>query len=181
MSVWIPVNEANVGIEYRGYKTFDNPKALCFCSVEYLGDNKGLVFGKDLVENISELSRETTWQERDKWYVDRFDIDKADNQLNLLGLFKDMYDVGDASHEMWNAWIGTNFYEMNFDCNDNNITLIGIAPAPYPCSAIRNAVAFVAEDEDGNRFWSHGSQDWVEDMRDEMRDIYDNFLNKFRK
>lgn len=173
-SVWIPVEEGIVGVEYCGYKTFDAPGTTHFCTTIYKGDGKADVYGHP-VKNISELERETSWQERDAWYVKQFDLTNSKNQLNLLGLYNDMYDVGDAYHEMWNAWVGVDFYEMNSDCVENNIVLVGIAPAPWGCASIEDPVAFVAENEDGTRFWSHGGQSWVNDMREQMRDIYDNY------
>ena len=173
-SVWIPVEEGVVGVEYRGYKTFDAPSTRHFCATIYKGDGKADVYGR-LIENISELERETSWQERDEWYVKQFDLTNSKNQLNLLGLYNDMYDIGDACHEMWNAWIGIDFYKMNSDCIENNIILVGIAPAPWGCTSIEDSIAFVAENEDGTRFWSHGGQSWVDDMREQMQDIYDNY------
>ena len=174
--VWLPVEEGIIGIEYLGYKTFDKPNTVNFCDIRYLGEGKGLIFDKFPVENISELERETTWQEQAKWYEDKFDLNDNKCQLNLLGLFNDMYDVGTAYHEMWNGWVGTNFYEMNSDLIEGNSFLVGISPAPYGCASLRDAVAFIAETDTGERFWSHGSKDWVDDMREEMLEIYTKYL-----
>ena len=169
---WIPAEEAKIGEKYIGYKTYDKPDTSYLCEVEYLGDNKVLVFGTREVNNVSMLERHTTYQEQDEWNREYFDIANPKTQLNLYGLFNDLYDVGDAYHEMYNAWIGCDFYEMNNDLLDENFTLIGIAPAPYGCS-IDDPIAFVAEYDDGERFWSHGGQSWVDFMREQMREVYE--------
>lgn len=44
------------------------------------------------------------------------------------------------------------------------------------CASIENPVAFVAENEDGTRFWSHGGAGWVKDMREQMQSIYDDYM-----
>ena len=173
-SVWIPVSEGVVGTEYEGYKTFTEPGTSHFCTTIYLGDGKADVYGS-IYENISFLERRTTWQEQEQWYRDQFDLTNSKTQLNLLGLFHDMYDVGDAYHEMWNGWVGTDFYEMDSDLREEDFVLVGIAPCPYGCAVIDNPVAFVAEMEDGTRFWCHGGQGWVDDMREQMKDIYESY------
>lgn len=174
--VWLSISEAKIGEEYCGYKSSDSPGSTHMGRVEYLGDGKGLVFGTTPVENLIELERETSWQEQEEWYYKRFDITNSKNQLNLLGLFNDMYDVGDAYHEMWNSWVGIDFYKMTSDILDEDFTLVGIAPAPYGCFAIDDPVAFVAEESNGTRFWCHGSEKWVTDMREQMKDIYEDYI-----
>ena len=171
---WIPVEEAIVGEEYDAYKTYDKPNTTSYCRAKYLGNNKVLVFEDYEVENISELQRHTTYQEQDEWNKQHFNISNSKTQLSLYGLFTDLYDVGDAHHEMWNAWITDDFYEMNVYLQEEDFFLVGIAPAPYRCPALKDPIAFVGEYENGERFWCHGGKSWVESMRRDMKDVYEN-------
>lgn len=174
---WILTEEAKIGEKYIGYKTYDKPDTTCLCEAEYLGDNKVLVFGTREVDNVSMLERHTTSEEQANWNKQHFDISNSKTQLSLYGLFTDLYDVGDAYHEMWNAWITDDFYELNADLLNEDFFLVGIAPAPYGCS-IKDPVAFVAEYENGERFWCHGGRSWVDNMREQMKEIYHNLTEK---
>lgn len=117
-----------------------------------------------------------TLQENDKYYYQQFNIQDKKTQLNLLGLFNDMYDVGDAHHELGNAWISINFYKMNNNLSHEDFFLVGIAPAKWNNSYIDDPIAFVTEDKNGSRFWSHGSLRWVKEMRNQMQTIYNNYI-----
>lgn len=169
---WILAEEAKIGEKYIGYKTYDKPDTTCLCAVEYLGDNKVLVFGTREVDNVSMLERYTTYEEQTNWNKQHFDISNGKTQLSLYGLFTDLYDVGDAYHEMCNFWVTDDFYEMNVDLLDEDFFLVGIAPAPYGCPALDDPIAFVAERENGERFWCHGGKSWVDSMREDMREVY---------
>ena len=169
---WILAEEAKIGKKYIGYKTSDKPDTTCLCEVEYLGDNKALVFGTREVDNVSMLERHTTYEEQADWNKQHFDISNSKTQLSLYGLFTDLYDIGDANHEMCNSWVTNDFYEMNVDLLDEDFILIGIAPAPYGCPALDDPIAFVIEYENGERFWCHGGKSWVDSMREDMREIY---------
>lgn len=178
-SKFIPVEQAIIDKEYSGYKTADEPNTSCFCSITYKGNGKGWRWGKSKqeVKNLTYLQQNLTCEETEQWYKNRFDEKDSTTISNLYGLYNNMYDVGDAYHEMWNAWIALDFYEMNECIKDNDFFLVGIAPAPWNVDDIfgeGNTVAFVAEERDtGNRFWCHGSKKWVEDMREQMFEIWE--------
>ena len=175
LKVWEAASAAEIDKEYDGYKTFDEPNCTHLCSIVYKGNGTGWVWNdsKQLVSNISYLERYMTFEEEKEWYIKHYDKNNPTNQINLDGLFHDMYDVGDARHEMWNAWIGIEWKEMALRLLDEEFYLIGIAPAPWGHSLYSDAVAFVAESKDGtDRFWCHGDMETVKQMREEMKEVY---------
>lgn len=176
---WIPAEEGIKNFEYGGYKTVDRPTVSTLCPLVYKGNGIGLAWNEEgqVVENIVELERHLTMEETEQWYKDHYIMD-AREQLNLYGLFTDLYDTGDAYHEMWNAWISDDWYEMSNQLQDLTFILAGIAPCPWGKDDLfgeGKTVAFVAEDDNGERFWCHGSIDWVDDIREQMKDIYENY------
>lgn len=178
ISEFIPVEQGIVDKEYNGYQTADRPNAESYCSITYKGNGVGWRWNdeKNKVENITFLNRRLTIDEQEEWRKTHYEAKDPKEQLNLMGLYNDMYDVGDAYHEMWNGWIGVDWYEMAEGLQSEDFFLCGIAPAPYDCSALDDAVAFVAEEENGSRFWCHGGRSWVEHMRKQMRDIYNDMM-----
>ena len=171
----IPIEKACLNKQYKGYKC--GPGFVSYATCEYLGDDKNvLVFGKKQTSEkpITHFIEETTWEERDQWYVDQFDIEDPKVKNNLFGLFYDLYDVGTAPHEMYNGWIDSNWYEMSWQLNDLDFYLYGIAPAPYPMTwGDGDDVAFVARTYDDKfEFWCHGRKSWVDEMREQMEDVY---------
>lgn len=180
---WIPVEQGTIDKEYNGYKE-KGSSAICYCSCIYKGDTTIWPFGNECraVQNVSELRSYLTWDEQEQWYKDNFDKNNTKNKINILGLFHDMYDIGDSYHEMWNCWIKIDFYEQIVCLEDEEFYLIGIAPAPWDKDDIfgeGNSCAFVCENYDGTRFWCHGSWEWVKNMRKQGRDIYLEIDNNF--
>ena len=171
----IPVSQAIIDFEYNGYKTSKDPGMSTFGSCVYKGNGVAWSWGKSdrPVDGIIELFRSYTPDEEEQWYKDHFDIKDSKTILNLFGLFHDMYDIGDAYHEMWNSWIKLDFYEMAVTLQDEDFNVIGIAPAPYGAAYIDNPVAVVAEEKNGTRFWCHADQKWIDDMREQIRPVYE--------
>lgn len=178
-SKWISAAAGEVDKEYRGYKTANEPNTVCFATILYKGNGVAWRWGdeKQIITNITFLDKEMDWQETAQWYKDQFDITDPKTSNNLIGLFTDLYGVADAYHEMWNGWVDCDFYEMAAELSDEDFYLVGIAPAPWSKDDIfgkGKSVAFIAEYYDsGERFWCHGSLDWVEGMREQMEDIYE--------
>lgn len=54
-----------------------------------------------------------------------------------------------------------------------------VRPAPKGYSGCRDPVAVICEyKSDSERFWCHAEKDWIEDMRDESREIYKNLIKE---
>lgn len=180
---WIPISEAKASKIYRGYKTIDQPNGTTFCEFTYLGEGKGYSFNyKDnIISNVSEVLTYTTFEEQKQWYIDHTDLNNAETVNNLYGLFHDLYDVGDASHQMWNYWIADDAYELLCNLEEEDFFLVGIAPASYAFAGkeFEDSIAFVIETYDtGTRYWCHGYKSWVKDMRAQMEHIYKEKINE---
>lgn len=175
----IPISEAEIDFEYSGYKDKSSSTCEHICACTYKGD--GIVWPFDnpdrAVTDVYELSRPYTLEEQEEWYKDRFDAYTSNTSQNLFGLFHDMYDVGDARHEMYNAWIRLNFYEMAECMKDEDFIILGVAPAPYGDGYFEDPVAIVAEEYTGDRFWCHSEKKWVEEMREQMRPVYKELID----
>lgn len=178
MTKWIPIEEAKIDEEYFGYTSTLEPNSTNYCSVIYKGNGVGWVFNNEerAAHNIDKLMRYLTFQETNQWYEDNYKLTPTAIN-NLYGLFNDMSSVGDACHELWNGWIDSNWYEMSLTLEEENFWLVGVARAPYKWTVGGDCIAFVAEYYDtGERFWCHGSTSWVEDMREQMKEIYDGLV-----
>lgn len=77
------------------------------------------------------------------------------------------YEIG--YHEMWNAWISYDPYEMAAECQDHKIKVVGVC---YDITA-KNAlfgidfildIGICAEYSNGERFWCHASRKYLDDM-----------------
>ena len=180
---WIPVNEAKVGESYNGYRDSIELNSYHYCTVVYKGNGIGWVWGDEnnVVENITFLNKRLTYWERSELKRQQFDLSNDHSQLNLYGLYTDLYSVGDAHHELWNAWIDCDFYEMDYMLRKDEIVLVGIAEAPWEpnFSGGDTYLAFVAEDIDTNeRFWCHGGKMTLETLREQMEDIYEELMKR---
>lgn len=175
---YIPVEQGIIDAEYCGYKTYDKPNTESFCLLKYKGNGVGWVFNNEdrKVENISHLKRRLSFEEQSNWRKRNYDSKDPREQMNLMGLFNELYSVGDAHHEMYNAWICVDWYEMAECLAHEDFFLVGIAPAPWDCCSVKNPVAAVVEDSDGNRWWCHAGQDWIDSMRKQMKEIYNNMM-----
>lgn len=77
------------------------------------------------------------------------------------------YEIG--YHEMWNAWISYDPYEMAAACQDQKIKVIGVCNDITPKHPMFDPdfvldIGICAEYADGERFWCHASRKYLEDM-----------------
>lgn len=185
LTKWIPAAEAEIDFEYKGYMGGNlEEDARCWCTVVNKGNGVGWIWGKEenAVTGITFFERDFTYAEEEEYYKSNFDENDSNSVSTLFGLFSDMNSLGDAHHEMWNAWVGYDFYEMNSRLREEGIILIGICDhPPYGCHAFgEDSCAYVAEDlVTGERFWSHGSIKWVKTMREQMEDTFDRIMERW--
>ena len=142
-------------------------------------DNNGIPYswGKyPIKEEVIFYHRKLSYQEEDEWYENSIDITNPRNQLNLYGLHTDLYSIGDATHEMWNGWIETDWKRQLISIIDEDFAIIGIAPAIGKWS-MRDPVAVVIEYSDGDKYWCHAERDWIEDMRKESKKVLERLEN----
>lgn len=171
------------GDHYSGYEGHRNPNgthASHFVSIEVGEDGVAREWGRNPVDmdKVAYFHQSLTWEERDEWYKTAVDMSQARNQLNLMGLHNDMYQVGEARHEMWNGWIQATWEEQLIEILDENFFIIGIVdPAPPRIGLpMRHPVAIVIEYDDGDRYWCHAEWDWINDMRQESKEVYERLL-----
>lgn len=181
-NIVVPVEEAIIDYEYDWCNCVQENGRICHCgpSITYKGNGIGWSYNNpnSVVENIVSLERPMTWEEETEFNKKNFydDANKGANQLNLFGLFNDCYIQGE--HEMYNGWIGYNFYELCKSLNEEGWVLIGIADAPYQWNFPEPCVAIIAETEEGDKFWCHVHKSVIEDMRAEMREEYEKMLKE---
>lgn len=169
---WIPAAAGEKYKEYDGYKII-NDKAIHFAQLTYMENGEGYLWGNPTqhISGIIELQIKLTYEEEEQWYKDHIDLSNSKNTNNLIGIHTDLYDIGDAYHEMWNGWIeGWDPWKFICELEEETFYLVGIAPAPWNKDDIfgeGNSVAFVACYYDSDeRFWCHGSKNWVQTLRD---------------
>lgn len=168
------------GEEYDGYEIINDEKnSWSMCCIIINENGQPLKWGKHPLEDeVTYFWRDMTYKERDEWYANEVNVNNSSHMRNLIGLHNDLYDVGDARHQMWNGWICSDWSEQLVSLEDEDFFIIGVAPAPYGCMAVRNPIAIVCEYIDnGDRFWCHSEIEWIDDMRADSKPILDKYLN----
>ena len=171
----IPVEEAVIDFEYDWAIRYEGDRTIMHGpSVTYKGNGIGWSYNNpnNVIENIIELKRPMTLLEEKEYNKSLYEKEenKRANQLNLYGLFNDCYVQGE--HQMYNGWIGYDFYDTCNNLNEENWTLVGIAQPPWDWNLKDPCVAIIVEDIDGDKFWCHAHKSWIDDMREEMLDEY---------
>lgn len=179
----IDPNEIKPGDHFEGYEGHTNSngtRTSHFVQIEVGEDGVAREWGRNPVDinKVAFFRKPLTWEERDAWYKSAVDMTQGRNQLNLMGLHNDMYQVGEARHEMWNGWIQTSWEEQLIELLDEDFFIIGIVdPAPPRVGLpMRHPVAIVIEYDDGARYWCHAEWDWIDDMRQESKVAYERLM-----
>jgi hypothetical protein len=101
------------------------------------------------------------------------DFDKAKEIAQNLK--HEMYNCGDAYHEMWNGWIGTDPYELAQNAKEYNLIILGYFKLEQPKITYAGTIldiGVVVEDEDGDRFWCHAKKVWFDDWEEKYPELY---------
>lgn len=180
---WIPISEAKPGETYEGYQDSIEPDSSNYCLIVYKGNGIGWKWGKEenTVENITFLNKRLSYRELSELKRQRFDLSNDHSQLNLYGLYTDLYSIGDATHEMWNGWVDCDFYDMDYTLRENGIIFVGVAEAPWQphYNDHDTYLAFIAEYvSSGERFWCHGGKSTLETLRRQMKDVYEELMKR---
>ena len=176
--VYISPELIEPGDEYEGF-TYNNT-GMYICQIIVDENNVPLKWGRDPIEEkVEKFFRYMTYIEENEWYAEQTDWSNKAQQLNLIGLHTDLYGVGDAEHEMWNAWIDIEWHKQIVSLEDEDFFIVGIAEAPFGCYAIKDPVAIVCEYYDnGDRFWCHADKDCIEDMREMSKHVYKSIIKE---
>ena len=131
----IDPNEIKPGDHFEGYEGHTNSngtRTSHFVQIEVGEDGVAREWGRNPVDmnKVGFFRKPLTWEERDAWYKSAVDMTQGRNQLNLMGLHNDMYQVGDARHEMWNGWIQTSWEEQLIELLDEDFLVLSIRHLP---------------------------------------------------
>ena len=185
MNKQIPISNVQPGEEFIRCR-LSSGTTLILGGGLYMGEDRKIYKKSDntLLEeqDVIYIERPYTFEEEAQWYKDQYDISCGNAAINLVGLYNDMYYC-EGEHEMYNAWVTYDWYEMSDNLEQQSFYLYGIAPAPYPCSAFgKDSIAVVVEDFlTGDRFWCHTSKEWINQMREQMQDTFDKYIDGRKK
>ena len=131
-------------------------------------------------EDVLYYYKKYTKEEEDKMLQDAYDLSNPRNQLNLMGLHTDLYDVGDSAHDGFNAWIVYDWKKQLAKLKDENFFIVGVVKeAPYGCTYMKNPMALVVEfDNNGSRIWYHADPNKITKMRAESLEAYNALMAK---
>ena len=163
------------GDEFRGYHYRDGNSTIdALCQVVVNEKGAPLTWGKyPIEETVEYFYRMPTWEEEQIWNGEQLDISKSPNVMNLIGIHTDLYDIGDARHEMFNAWIDCDYQDQLLELENEDFFIVGVGPAPWAPGYFNEPVAVVCEYYDnGDRFWCHAEKDWYDNMREESMELY---------
>ena len=83
------------------------------------------------------------------------------------------YEIG--PHEMWNAWLSNDPYEMAAFCEENHLRVLGYCTDILPKVSMFGDdymdVGICAEESDGTKLWCHFFTETLRYMFDEFADI----------
>lgn len=164
---FVSYRQLKVGQEIKGYK-LGNWQTLCTMVVKAINPNFVSLAWQDedvskqiSTENMFEV--EMTQEEIIRTYsAEAKEI--YDNLDNIVPLYQAGY------HEMWNAWISYDVFDMAVNCRYHKIKFVGIVKDIVPklsfFSDEPQDIGLVAEYIDnGERFWCHYNSKDVEDMK----------------
>lgn len=98
---------------------------------------------------------------------------KEEAKQVIIAVQNEMYIDETGYHEMYNAWIDYDPYEMAFNLKENNATLLGYFRLSYPKTSWGGTsldIGLVVEEE-GDRYWCHVSSEYIKEMVDEYEEL----------
>lgn len=143
----------NVGSIFSHYEVIKNEGAFVVLK-QY--DQKKII----LTENAFIEVPLTVQEFKNKYEQDKQKLVQAMKNKILLD------DCG--SHEMYNAWIDPDPYQMAANCKAEKLTVIGVCDLGefYKVAMFSDDIldiGVVAEYEDGTRIWCHAKSEWFSD------------------
>lgn len=148
------------GFSMSGYRAVVESANAAFVTI--------LKWGKDR-EQIS--SEETMFEV--KMTEEEFQAMYASEAVEVMKALRNRlpeYEIG--CHEMYNAWISYNPYEMAAECKDKKMKVIGVCEEILPKRNMFDHdfildIGICAEYEDGDRIWCHAHKEYLNDMFEE--------------
>ena len=80
-------------------------------------------------------------------------------------------------HEIWNAWLSPDPYELAAHCAKHKIRILGHMVLPYPKNPMsvpemQMDIGVCCAYEDGERFWCHACSSWLKDMQADYGELW---------
>ncbi len=99
------------------------------------------------------------------------DIYEKTKQI-IKDLDHELYDCGDAYHEMWNTWVcALSPYDLLESVEKFNLTILGYFKLDEP--KVNLDIGVIVEDGEGERFWCHARKAWFDDWKEEYPELYE--------
>lgn len=159
---FVTAKNLKVGQEIKGWK-IGNRRSMCTKIVKEVTPFQVRVAWR--IEDEGEWIDESAMFEvelTDKEFYNKYRKDAEEIQVALKNkLLCDQIGY----HEMWNAWLSYNIYEMAQYCRKENMKIVGYSEDIRPKHSWAGDlldIGICAETEDGERFWCHTSRDIFE-------------------
>ena len=179
--------EIKPGDRYFGYELALNEQGktpIKLCPVVINADGKPenrykAIIAEDIVFYYKNLPVEHKIKSSEQKEI-KCDLENSRNQLNLMGLHTDLYDIGDSTHDGYNAWLVSDWKKQLSNIEKQNFFIVGIAEkSPWECGYIDEAMALVIEyDSTGDRVWYHVDPNKIAKMRAESLEAYNALMAK---
>ena len=167
------IRECSIGTQFTAY---ENPKTHSFSS----GATRTI---KEFLPEGVKCSNSWTKQDEIFSYDINIHIDFTEEEIYkrdfdkareiALAMKHEMYDEGDATHEMWNGWITTDPYKMAKTAKEQDIFVLGwFKLKDYQRRMNGLDIGIVAEDFNGNRIWCHAKSSWFEKWEKWYPELY---------
>lgn len=162
---FVTAKTLKVGQEIQGWK-LDNHSYMC----------------TKIVQEITPFQVRVAWRAEDEGeWIDAsamFEVELTDKEF-YEKYRKDAEEIHTALqnkllcdeigyHEMWNAWLAYDLYEMAQYCRKENIKIVGYTEDIVPKHSWVGElldIGICAETADGERFWCHTSRDIFDYLR----------------
>ena len=83
-----------------------------------------------------------------------------------------LYDQGDACHEIWNGWIcSLNPYEIADYLNKYQFNIVGFFKLSESKLGLDIGIV-IEQNADGSRSWCHAKKTWFDDWKEEYPELY---------
>ena len=169
---YIPAQQLKPGQQCSGYKG-DTSTSFCSFTVQEIKDNgvHVLMWGKD--PKILPLDCLYEVELTEKEFTEKYFSLAKDTYKRLQNK---MFLEYAGYHEMWNAWIDYDIYQLTANLQEYHLELLGYVELNSPklsfCGTKLDIGLVVREGED--IFWCHASRKYLNDMLEECKEEFGN-------
>lgn len=166
----VSIKNLNIGDTFSSYHKGNMSSMGATYTVEEITETE-VICRNSWTKELQSFSKETIF----------VDIPMTEKELHIRDFDKakeiaeafehQLYDPGDAPHEMWNGWLmGIDPYDIAAHLKEDKITIIGWFYLTYPKGDLD--IGVVAEDFEGDRFWCHAKKSWYSNWKKWYPELY---------